>query len=861
MLSALAKTGLLSISSLLFYGNILNNHATAFKISLEGREVEAGGYIENLTLCDPVGEINASFTPSIIFAVPSPATCAQQSGLDNWVLEELMAPTSAHTYFALRSTDGDYIIHAMLSPGQPTDRYFKMSSGAPGVKEDRQNYVKSEFWLKRNGKLQLIDERNPVQDGDLVVFAGPGPQESHTSFYLMRSPNARGRPAKDYKYQLFALLPGDDTSIASDAKVLVRGLRIRLTGEFGEIVVAPRQSDLIQQGPENSQPELRDPLQVQAIPNLQSNNLGQNLRDQDPGGLFYEETPDDLAWPRGPLEDKAPGLQLSNLMIQRKPGQGARAPGRGDAGAGELARSLGLPISRAGSNKTPRPQTDEQSQEQSGFAPNLRLSRSSPQPARGIKSPGFSAGVSNEKLPLSIIEERYYTEPPEVGLDGEKEYPPALPWFVRMEPFSSTSQQAPDFEPVWGSIPYDHAVEALYLNDYQDDDGDNLGSNGYSGSGGFNLAGALDQQPPLQLPVDTDIYQHEPIIINPAGSDTNGYQYYQPEEVYIDEVAENEDIVNLPDPAVPDIDIPESGPLDIPTSLLGQSSNSQGRNSPYPFGTSQSPPGGNSGLSQQPASESQLLPGQWEGELDPEDYFPDDSIPRGVGNVDYNGLPLEQIEEEGSGESSARIDDRPSSQTGMQYEENESNGSSPPGLLWSEALVGEGENEIDPGTGNFDDKVLKRRNEAELENPTGSLEKRAQSEDADSDDSFSQGIPQGGQPQRVREDVIPRENLGPNSDDQEELEVLSDDEAWDSSNRVYDPDIYMDWDETRGDGISWSNGPRAVEMKNLLMPPTFDVKIPQDYLKRPSWWDWTKSKLMPSKSKEVEKVREATGFE
>ncbi|KAF3140890.1 hypothetical protein TWF569_008201 [Orbilia oligospora] len=900
----LARIGLLSISSLLLYGSFLNNHATAFKISVNGREVEGGGYLNNLMLCSEI-KPSVPLFPSIVFAVPAPAVkCEQREAQGDWVLEELPAYTSPHSYFALRAYNGDYIVHAALSPeSDPRDLHFEMMTGTPGMGKLRANYVKSEFWLLRDGKLQLINEQNPVRDGDIIVLAGPGPEEANTNFHLMRSPNSRDLPPNDYKYQLYSLFPDDHITVPPLADIIVRAMRIRLTGEFGEIVVGPLPAELMQQVSQQSKQSVEDKLRARlkqvesdVPPNPQGSYLGPSFGNDDTGGLFYSEKLEDLVSTPDMLGDPVPApLGLERLRVQRAagmraPGRGAR-PGQDDALAEETARLLGLPVSRSGSNKTPAPLTSEGSEEKfmGEISPNLAPAESIPRLPGRIEPPGSGTGAFNELNLYGIGNRQFYHREPEIGLSG------------RPEGFPEISIR--DIPMHWGLIEPDAEVpeERLFLpeeDDFEDlvlagwkpgDLGPYPGDPGYDGNGVSGMANYKEE--PLSIEEEGDIDMSGQSIhlsaaeiggeeqqpINPAGSD--GYQYYLP-EVYIDE-SEGEvtpEFYNSEEGSIDDFRVPAaldtSGSLGgIPTSLFGKSSNSQGRNSPYPFGTNQSPPDGNGDLGQQYVLDSQLTPiaSQWDKELDLQDIAPDESIPNRMYNH-YNGRPLEKIEEEGSGESSARIDDQRSSRLGMQYEEGESNWPSvySPDLSWEERFE-KVENGIRPGRGSFDEEALDGPDAFEQEN-SGSLQKRMESEDNSSDSPSLQDIGLGGQPQygnAIPENDsrfirIPDEVDGNEYDDQEELQAVPYDEPWRLRDELSYDSLLDDWDKKDDfDAVSSSVVGDVVELENFSLAPAFNVGLPQDGVKQLPWWKKAAKKVADTlkPKKKTVRIKEPTGFE
>ncbi|EGX48377.1 hypothetical protein AOL_s00080g6 [Orbilia oligospora ATCC 24927] len=895
MLPNLARIGLLSISSLLLYGSIFNNHATAFKISVDGREVEGGGYLNNLMLCSEIKPLSPLF-PSTIFAVPAPAVkCEQREAQGDWVLEELPAYTSAHSYFALRAYNGDYIVHAALSPeSDPSDLHFEMMAGTPGMGKLRVNYVKSEFWLLRDGKLQLISEQNPVRDGDIIVLAGPGPEEANTNFHLMRSPHSRDLPPNDYKYQLYSLFPDDHITVPPLADIIVRAMRIRLTGEFGEIVVGTLPAELMQQVSQQSKQSVEDKLrarlkQVESdiLSNPQGSYLGPSFGNDDTGGLFYSEKLEDLVSTPDMLDDPVPApLGLERLRVQRAPGmralgRGAR-PGQDDALAEETARLLGLPVSRSGSNKTPAPLTSEGSEEQfmGEISPNPAPLESIPRLPGRIEPPGSGIGAFNELNLYGIGNRRFYHREPEIGLSG------------RPEGFSEISIR--DIPTHWGLIEPDAYApeERLFLP--EEDDFEDLGP--YPGDLGYDgnrVPGIVNyEEEPLSIEEEGDIYKggqslplsaaeiegEEQQHINPAGSD--GYQYYLP-EVYIYESegevtpefynSEEGNVDDFRGPAALDI----SGSLGgIPTSLFGKSSNSQGRNSPYPFGTNQSPPNGNGDLGQQSVLDAQLSPiaGQWDTpELDLQGVTPDEIIPSRMYN-NYNGMPLEKIEEEGSGESSARVDDQRSSRLGMQYEEGESNWPSAysPDLSWEERFE-KVENRISPGRDDFDEEALDGPDAVEQEN-SGSLQKRMESEDNSSDSPSFQDIGLGEQPQygnAIPENDsrfirIPGEVDGNEYDDQEELQAVPYDEIWRLRDELSYDSLLDDWDKKDDfDAVSSSVVGDVVELENFSLAPAFNVGLPQDGVKQLPWWKKAAKKVADTlkPKKKTIRIKEPTGFE
>ncbi|KAK6344854.1 hypothetical protein TWF718_006806 [Orbilia javanica] len=850
MLPTLAGIVFFSISSLLFSGTLLNNHVAAFKISIDGREVEAGGFIGDLTLCNDIND-GPPYFPRAIFAVQSPAvTCVQRGGLDNWVLEELEAFTSAHSYFAIRSYNGDYIIHRPIkSEAHDADRFFSMKSGAPGVnEEDGRTYVKSEFWLERNGRLQLINEDNPVRDGDSIVFAGPGPAEPHTRFHVMRSPHVRGLPLNDYRYQLLALLPGDDLTIPSDADILVHGMRIKLSGEFGEIVVGPLPPELLQQGQPKPQAKLQrrpeaPPAVVDFSLGRQRDNRGQTFDNGGTGGLPYNELPDELAWyptPHSPgldIGSSAPDLRLEDLRIQKSSGsRRSRETNSGSTLTDEAARLLGLPVSRSGSNKNSGPQTDEQIPGQSVFGSQFLSSSSNRRLPGTIGPPGSDIGAFNENNFLGGGQ--YYMRPSEVGPNGEElRFPPlAITKPNRMlglddlDELLRLDQPIDGFEDLRASIDDLGDLETYPIDVYDDDDREAEVAD-FTG-----LAGQIED----------------------GRREIGDNQYYQPEEIYIDETEEPSfDTGNIADdlrgPAALD-----SGSLGgIPTSLFGQSSNSQDRNSPYPFGTSQSPPSGNIG---RPLPESEMPLDQWREEPDPESLSPEEARPNWVNN-NYAGTPLEKIEEEGSGESSARIDDPGSSQWGMQYEDDGSNWPSSPGIPWEDQI--EEENEVVPGQNDSYDQALDGPDESMFEDP-GSLEKRMQYEEDQTTPPVSPSLSW----QEEYEEIIPQNNIELGQDEiyqgeadvQGELQAIPGDESWDSMDRSYDSLLLADWDNNGADRVSSSNIRGAMEMEDFLLPPPFDVGLPEDGAKKPRWWQRFRNKFT-RKPKTTVKVREPTGFE
>ncbi|KAF3169728.1 hypothetical protein TWF788_010403 [Orbilia oligospora] len=887
----LARIGLITISSLLLYGSILSNHATAFKISVDGREVEGRGYLNNLMLCS--GIIPEPLSPSIVFAVPAPTvTCEQREAQGDWVLEELPAYTSAHSYFALRAYNGDYIIHAALSPESgPRDLHFEMMAGTPGIGGCGVNYVKSEFWLLRGGQLQLINEQNPVQDGDMIVLAGPGPEEANTNFYLMRSPNSRDLPPTDYKYQLYSLLPDDHITVPLLADIIVRAIRIRLTGEFGEIVVGPLPAGLVKQVSQHSKQSVEDKLwarlkQVESdvLSNSQGGYLGPSFGSDDTGGLFYSEKLEDLVRTPDMLDDPVPApLGLERLRVQRAPGM--RAPGRGarpeqdDALAEETARLLGLPVSRSGSNKTPAPLTSEGSEEQfiGENSPNLALPGPTPRLPGRIEPPGSGIGAFNELNLYGLSNRRFYRREPEIGLSG------------RLEGFPEISTH--NIPVPWGQIEPEVPEERLFLpeeNDFED-----LGP--YPGDPDYDgdiVPGMVNyEEKPLSIEEEGDIDmsgQSLPLSaaeieggerqpINPAGSD--GYQYYLP-EVYIDE-SEGEvtpEFYNYEEGNVDDFRglaaLDTSGSLGgIPTSLFGKSSNSQGRNSPYPFGTNQSPPDGNGDLGQEPVLNPQLTPiaGQWDTEQDLQDVAPDEIIPSRTYNS-YNGMPLEKIEEEGSGESSARIDDQRSSRLGMQYEEGESNWPSvySPDISWEERSEKE-RNGVEPGRDDFYDEALDGPDAVGRENP-GSLQKRMESEDDSSDSASLQGIALAEQPRygnAIPENdsrfiQIPGEVDGNEYDDQEEPQDVPYNDIWRLRDEFSYDSLLDDWDRKNDyDGVSSSAVGDVVELENFSLAPAFNVGLPQDGVKQLPWWKKAAKKVADTlkPKKKAVRIKEPTGFE
>ncbi|KAK6496740.1 hypothetical protein TWF481_001728 [Arthrobotrys musiformis] len=903
MLSTLARIGIFSISSLLLSGNFLNNHAEAFKIILDGQEASTNGYLDNLNLCNNV-ESGLSFFPPLLFAVPSPAvTCAGRGGLDNWVLEELEAFTSAYSYFSIRSYNGDYIVHKPISPDEANgEGHFAMRTGTPGVDEvDERDYVKSEFWIARGGTLQLINDENPVQDGDVIVFAGPGPQEPHTRFHLMRSPHARGLPANDYKYLLYSILPGDTTVIPADADILVLSMRIKLSNEFGEIIVGPLPEELIQRKPQASRVGTQNPPALNDLnifANRKGNNVGQAVGGDDTGGLFHSESPnleDELGWFPSPADTRGvDDLKLEDLRITRTSGKSAPLPGRNAAALQEAAKLLGLPVSNSRFTPPQQQQSDEQLARQLGLS-NFRQPRERSRLPGEIGPPGTGIGAYNER---NIIDNgRYYYRPPELSPDGEWQHfaPMALSRVPRLEDEDDILLSEPRerfggafIDDIDGYIPPDDDLVGLepYADDlYYSGAGGIKPSDGYFGPGQIEdeieeqWAGDIDPQSTSLSPDDIEVEEEEmgnQRLSNRALDDikSDGYQYYQPEAVYIDE---NDEAINFD--GTDDIDDPrdaiamDSGSVGgIPASLFGQSSNSQDANSPYPFGTNQSPPSGNVGLGQVPPTDplDELVE-------DENIYaFPPEILPNRA-NVNYNGGPLEKIEEEGSGESSsARIDDPGSLQLGMQYEDDGSNLPSSPDFLWGdrEQIEELSEDEIGPGLPGYDEEFY-GPGEAGVEYP----EYQEGQMEYGEDEEFP--LPEAGWEGNFEDIVdtenyeieVPDENYGLDGGD--EVQAMPGDESWNSTDRSYDSLLLYNWDKNGaagGDGIPSSNIKGAVEMTELLEPqaqPPADpdpvgplhFNILQDKPKKPRWWQRVHNKLTGKKPSAPAVVRGPTGFE
>ncbi|KAK6522740.1 hypothetical protein TWF281_002176 [Arthrobotrys megalospora] len=440
MFSTLSRIGLLSIPSILLYGGILNNYATAFKIQVPGRDAQTRQELNNLQLCDDLQ--NAGVTPPAVFAIQTPATaCGQRGGTDDWILEELPAFTSAYSYFAVRSTPGNYIIHRTFTAAD--NGVLIMKSGLPGVHEMGNTYVKSEFWIARNGQRQLINSYNPVQNGDVLVLAGPGPAEPHTRFHAIRAPSQTGLPPQDYRYPLFAVLPEGRDSLPADADILVSGLRIRLEGSVGELVIGPSSPLEVEQEPvqkTNTQGGgsslflNRGGKDRGQPPRGQNNQNSQNMNDfRDPGQVDWNFE----------VDSASPDLQLEDLRITRTSGREVIPEDR--AWLDEAAKLLGLPTKNPEGNR--------------GRIPGE------------IGAPGSGLGEWDESRlsPPGLNGRRYYHRPPEVGPDGETYYFP--PMAIR-EPsyFSPPSNQIriPQYPGFSGPPPMGEPATNEYLDDSLD---------------------------------------------------------------------------------------------------------------------------------------------------------------------------------------------------------------------------------------------------------------------------------------------------------------------------------------------------------------------------------------------------------
>ncbi|KAK6340282.1 hypothetical protein TWF730_002046 [Orbilia blumenaviensis] len=870
-------------ATILLWSSFKNNGATAFKIRIDGREADGGGYINNLILCSKL-ENEYPNVANAVFGVQGVGTaCTQRGGYDNWVLEELEAITSPHSYFAIQSYTGEYIIHEPLAPGND---FFTMSSGLPGANESGRNYVKSEFWIGRGGNLQLINEYNPIQDGDYIIFAGPGPQEPHTRFHVMRSPTAQGLPAQDYKYPLYALLPEDTVTIPREADIRVQGLRIKLSGQSGELVLGPLSPELLVKQPQ-AQPNPQDQINLffnqdwrQALrkddsgdaqgfysgsdpealswgPNVDSPTPNQILEDTGTGGFYADNDNTQLNWePTVNNPSISQNLPLEDLRIHRTAAVGRRAggPNRNSAATNGMASLLGLP-------------TMNNQQPQDGLVPGER----SRIPGE-IGPPNSGIGAWDESNVFDIGGNQYYMRPPEVGPDGRViEFTPIIigksfNHMLRMhDPFPALSRQKgsrfndeplgdfPDYDPAAFELPDLGTISSediLDNNPVRDTTGNNQVS---AGSPTYYRIPRWQPRPiseesdedssvsSASLPTgdirrngdgfsgsDTGSSAEQGEIANNRAIDeieSDGDQYY-PAAVYLDE---NEEAAYFPDD-IEEFQSPvalDSGSLGIPGSLFGPSSNSQDITSPYPFGANQSPPAG---------QQSETIPAsQRSGDQGGNSVYPEEGRSNRAA-PNYNERMLEKIEEEGSSESEAKIDEPGTSRWGMQIEDSGSNSAFSPDIPWGEQIgQSDAENEIGLGPGGMYG-----------EEQTG------------------QGFPEIGIGEEEIEEGIMENTILPRSDDiyngddgsLDEVQAMPGDDEWDSNDRSYDS-LLTDWDENGLDTIPYSKMKGAREMQDFLLPASFDIGLPP---KKAGWWQRVKNKIS-RKPNQQSKPSEPTGFE